>query len=309
VWGPDTAGSQGRQSSLRWASRQHLSNVWKEQRESRPGRQRHAAGQQDVIGAATFPMSLRSPRWMSSHPCVYHSPLHQKQHTHMAMRGIPSRGSWETGAALLSANTPAWLGCHVCGGSGGSGSSSSQAYAASAQAVQQAASSVSRQVEEAAAAAAAAVEEAAAAATALARNMRSVFEQQQAGWGANEAIRRTGGLPVLVLCCWFGQCQVEQLVWQHHMLDDHTGRRGEAAGRQGAHGADPAAFGQMPGGWGVRAAAGDQGLTDAPLFVWTSGMLSACHPLPNAALELKNTGALAVVCCGVLCCAARLSIQ
>jgi hypothetical protein len=47
-------------------------------------------------------------------------------------------------------------------------------------------------VEEAAAAAAAAVEEAAAAATSLARNMRSVFEQQQAGWGANEAIRRTG---------------------------------------------------------------------------------------------------------------------
>jgi hypothetical protein len=39
-----------------------------------------------------------------------------------------------------------------------------------------------------------AVEEAAAAAAALARNMRSVFEAQPAGWGVHEAIRgRTGG--------------------------------------------------------------------------------------------------------------------
>lgn len=59
-----------------------------------------------------------------------------------------------------------------------------RAAAAAAQAsaaVQQAANSVSN-----------AVEEAAAAAAAIARNMRAVFGEPQAGWGASEAIRRTG---------------------------------------------------------------------------------------------------------------------
>jgi hypothetical protein len=69
------------------------------------------------------------------------------------------------------------------------------ASAAASAAVQQAASSVSNAVEQA-------VEEAAAAAAALARNMRSVFEAQPAGWGVHEAIRgRTGAWSSLYKWC------------------------------------------------------------------------------------------------------------
>eukprot|EP00879_Flechtneria_rotunda_P019609 GHRR01020604.1.p1 GENE.GHRR01020604.1~~GHRR01020604.1.p1 ORF type:complete len:670 (+),score=219.67 GHRR01020604.1:120-2129(+) len=114
---------------------------------------------------------------------------------------------WEQGAAILSANTPAWLSAV---------SEEAQEKAAAAQtaataAVQQAATTVTTAVE-------AAVEEATAAAAALARNMRGVFEQQPAGWGANEVIRRTGLLEDLSL---FSQLLVTRVFDAMRWIVDH----------------------------------------------------------------------------------------
>eukprot|EP00878_Enallax_costatus_P013565 GHUV01014183.1.p1 GENE.GHUV01014183.1~~GHUV01014183.1.p1 ORF type:complete len:345 (+),score=128.33 GHUV01014183.1:414-1448(+) len=105
----------------------------------------------------------------------------------------------ESSNAWWPTTPPAWLAAVSEEAQEAAAAAQERAAAAAAQAsaaVQEraaaAAAQASAAVQQAASSVSSAVEEAAAAAAALARNMRAVFGEQQAGWGASEAIRRTG---------------------------------------------------------------------------------------------------------------------